>query len=361
MNHLKGPGDGLGRTGAQTNIGFNHDDSTSILTNPEGNGTSDGNSCALSPIKTPSNNGPDGHTSTSLPLDSQLSTACDGNSFAPGLDNSQMNIESAVNDSTSDAANPQSNTSSDCDLVEPKKPIRRTRSIGISEVDVSGNDAPAHQWTWKWAMSKASPDAITDKKKTLPNSTAETTQQQLDSQLTPTQYASADNSPHGQKTWRKDHTKPQKRGRADSSNLQDGDGKEDSVLSEEGASRSLAPLKRRRQGNRRVSFARQDAIAGEEDLNDAQDNRPDKQRDETLNDKWNEYKEVRERLLRQAAPQGGGPSVQSNALVPQQVLKNKRLERMLAQKEDELLEQQVKKEDAQKAAREQRTKQRHLR
>ena len=159
-------------------------------------------------------------------------------------------------------------------------------------------------------MSKASPDFITNKKVTLPESTPDTTQLQLDSQLIPTQYAFADNSPHGQIAGRKDDTKPQKRGRADSSNLQQGDGKEDSVLSEEGASRSLPPLKKRREGVRRVSFAREDAIAGDKDLDDAQDNRPDKQRDETLNDKLNEYKEARERLLRQAAPQKGGASVQ---------------------------------------------------
>ncbi|KAL8837145.1 MAG: hypothetical protein Q9176_005888 [Flavoplaca citrina] len=463
-SHLKGSGDWL----AQANTGSSRNDSSSILTNPEGNATSDGNSCALGPANTPSNTGPDGHTSTSLPGDSQLNTASDGNSSAPGLDNSEMNIESAENDSTSDAADPQPNTSSDCDLVEPKKPIRRTRSMGISDVDVSGKDklpaiwllmeaqfrwppvsgrkadfcwncrqedvvgqeqpavlavndgdrpvpslavktvlmkrawdprlkhfywtvfvkdryyiaiverdevrrlvsaqggwdfhpiaflpqaAPPHQWTSKFFLSKASPDTITDKKKTLPDSTPETIQQQLDSQLIPTQYASADNSPHGQETGRKDGTKPQKRGRADSSDLQDCDGKEDSALYEEGASHSLHPLKKRREGNRRVTFARQNATAGEEDTED--------DHDETLNDERNEGNEAQERLLRQAAaPQGARPSVQSNALVPRQALKNKRHERMLVQKEEELLEQQVKKEDAQKAAREQRTKQRHLR
>ena len=137
---MKGPGDGLGRTGAQTNIGFNHDDSTSILTNPEGNGTSDGNSCALSTANVPSDNGSDGQASTSLPVGSQLSTATDGSSSAPDHDDPQMNIESGGNDSTPDAANAQPNTSSDRNFGETKKLIRRTRSMGISEVDVSGND-----------------------------------------------------------------------------------------------------------------------------------------------------------------------------------------------------------------------------
>ncbi|KAL9626716.1 MAG: hypothetical protein Q9204_007092 [Flavoplaca sp. TL-2023a] len=471
-SYLKGSGDWLG----QVNSGSSRNDSTSILTNPEGSATSDGNSCALGPANNTHTNNSNGDKSTSAPADSQPNTAIDGNSSAPGLDNSQMNVESAGNDSTLDAADSQPNPSSDRNLDQPKELIRRTRSMGIPEVNVSKNNglpaiwllmeahfrwppvsghkaefcwnarredvvgqkqpavlavndgdrpipglavktelmkrawdsrlkhfywtvafegryyiaiverdevrrlvsaqgkwdfhpiaflpeaAPTHQWTSKFFLSKASRDAITEKKKTLPDSTPETIQQQLDSQLIPTQYASADKSPHGQTTGRKDHTKPQKRGRADSSNLQDGGGKEDSVLSEEGVSCSMPPLKIRRQGNRRVSFARQDAVAGEEDLDDAQDNRPDKQRDETLNDKLNEYKEERERLLRQAAaPQGARPSVQFNALVPRQALKNKRHERMLAQKEVELLEQQVKKEDAQKAAREQRTKQRHLR
>ncbi|KAL8877550.1 MAG: hypothetical protein Q9192_008645, partial [Flavoplaca navasiana] len=176
--------------------------------------------------------------------------------------------------------------------------------------------------------------------------TPKTTQQQLDSQLILTQYTSADNSPNGQKTGRKDDTKPQKRGRADSSNLRDGDGKQDSVLSGKGASRSFPPLKKRRDGSRRVSFALQDTIAGEEDLDDAQDNRPDIQREEMLNDDWNEDNEARERLLRQAAPQRGGPSVQSIQLAPRQAMKMNRLEKKLALKEEELLEQRAKKQEA---------------
>ncbi|KAL9008969.1 MAG: hypothetical protein Q9180_009447, partial [Flavoplaca navasiana] len=206
--------------------------------------------------------------------------------------------------------------------------------------------APTHQCTWKWAMSKASPDVMTDKKNTLPDSTPQTTQQQLDSQLIPPRNAPGDNSPAGQKTGRKDHTKPQKRGRADNSSLHDVDGKQDSVMSEEGASSSIPPLKKRREGNRRVTFARQDAVACEEHTEGAQDNRPGKQRDETLNHKCNEYSEARERLLRQAAYQRGGPSVQSKQLVPRQAMKTKRFEKLLALKEEELLEQREKKQEA---------------
>ncbi|KAL8881181.1 MAG: hypothetical protein Q9192_007853, partial [Flavoplaca navasiana] len=57
-----------------------------------------------------------------------------------------MNIESAGNDSTADAADSQQNTSSNRNLDQPKKLIRRTRSMGISEVDVSQNDELPAVW-----------------------------------------------------------------------------------------------------------------------------------------------------------------------------------------------------------------------
>lgn len=139
---LKASGDWF----AQANTGSSRNDSTSILTNPDGNATSDGNSCALGPANTPHTHDSNGDKSTSVPADSQPNTAIDGNSSASGLDDSQMNTKSAGNNSTPNAADSQPNTSSDRNFGETKKLIRRTRSMGISDVNVSKNDGLPAIW-----------------------------------------------------------------------------------------------------------------------------------------------------------------------------------------------------------------------